>query len=123
MFADPAVVTINGAPKSLTRVNQDQYSSEYVLREALGDYRLNIRNSSRTDKKTGKVTERHNIELIHTIYPVAPSTIGTVRKAYLVIENQQGDTLVDPMYEASGLCVFLTASSSANITKMLNFES
>lgn len=123
MFADPAVVTINGVAKSLTRVNQDQYSSEYVLREALGDYRLNIRNSSRTDKKTGKVTERHNIELIHTIYAVAPSTVGTVRKAYLVIENQQGDTLVDPMYEASGLCVFLTASSSANITKMLNFES
>lgn len=124
MLADPTVLTINGVPKNLVRVNQDGYGSEYVLREALGEYRFNVRNTkARFDKRLGAWIERHNVELIHTLYPVAPATTGFTRKVYFVLENQQGDTLVDPMYEAAALCVWLTASSSANITKMLNSES
>lgn len=123
MLADPTVVTINGVAKSLVRVNQDAYSSVYSLREATGDYRMNVRNTSKTDKSSGRVTERHNVELIHTIYPVAPSTLSTVRKVYFVIENQQGDTLTDPLNEALALCALLTATSGAMITKMLNSES
>lgn len=122
-FADPAVITINGNAKSLVRINQDGYSSEYLLRSATGELRLNIRNTSRTDSKTGKVVERHNAELIDTVFPVAPATLSTVRKTYVVIENEQGDTLLDPIYDASGLLAFLTASSNANIVKMLNSES
>lgn len=122
-FADPTVVTINAIGKSLVRINQDGYSSEYRLREALGEYTLNVRNSSRTDSKTGVKIDRHNVELIHVVYPVAPSTTQYTRKAYVVIENQAGDTLVDPINEALGLLTFLTASSGAAITKMLNSES
>jgi len=122
-FADPTVVTINAIGKSLVRINQDGYSSEYRLREALGEYTLNVRNSSRTDSKTGVKTDRHNVELIHVVYPVAPSTTQITRKVYVVIENQAGDTLVDPVNEALGLLTFLTASSGAAITKMLNSES
>lgn len=123
MLADPAVITINGVAKSLTRVNQDKYSSEYLLRETLGEYRLRVTNTSRFDKRYSRDVERHSIDLTHTIYPVVAGTPATTRKSYFVIENQTGDTLVDPMYEASGLAVYLTASSSANITKMLNSES
>lgn len=123
MFADPAVVTINAVAKNLVRINQDKYSSEYLLRSATEEYRLFIRNSSRNDSRTGKVIDRHNAELIHTVFPVAPATMATVRKAYVVIENEQGDTLADPTYVAAGLLAFLTASSNANITKMLNSES
>lgn len=122
-FADPASITINGVPKALVKINQDGYSSEYRLRNALDEYTLNIRNTSYTDKKRGVAIDRHNIELVHTVFPVAPSTLSTVRKVYTVIENQQGDTLTDPTFVASGLYAFLTASSNANITKMLNFES
>lgn len=120
MFADPSVVTINAVAKNLVRINQDKYSSEYVLRSATDEYRLNIRNSSYTDKKRGVVIDRHNAELIHTVFPVSPSTLSTVRKVYTVIENQRGDTLVDPRNTALGLFAFLT---SANIDKLMNFES
>lgn len=123
MFADPAVVAINGSNKSLVRINQDGYSSEYLLRSATNEYRLKIRNSSRVVKGTGKVIERHSADLTETVFPVAPATASTLRKVYVVIENEQGDTLVDPVYNAAGLLAFLTASSSANITKMLNSES
>jgi hypothetical protein len=51
MFADPSVVTINAVAKNLVRINQDKYSSEYLLRSSTEEFRLNIRNSSYADKK------------------------------------------------------------------------
>lgn len=123
MFADPAVITINGVAKSLTRINQDKYSSEYLLRTATEEYRMNVRNTSYPDKKRNVTIDRHNVELIHTVFPVAPATLSTVRKTYTVIENQRGDTLTDPVLEAAGLAGYLTASSNANLAKLMNFES
>ena len=123
MFADPAVVTINGVAKSLQRINQDGYSSEYLLRSPTEEFRLNVRNSTYLPKGTTRKVDRHNIELIHTVFPVAPAVESTVRKTYAVIENQQGDTLADPTNVAAGIFAFLTASTNANITKMMNFES
>jgi hypothetical protein len=123
MFADPATITINAVAKPLVRINQDGYSSEYLLRSSTDEYRLKLRNTSYTDKKRGVVIDRHNAELIHTVFPVAPATLSTVRKTYCVIENQQGDTLTDPTHVASGLFTWLTASTNANITKLMNFES
>lgn len=120
MFADPSVVTINAVAKNLVRINQDKYSSEYLLRTATEEYRLNLRNSSYTDKKRGVVIDRHNAELIVTVFPVAPATLSTVRKTYTIIENQRGDTLVDPRNVALGLFGLMT---SANIDKLMNFES
>lgn len=123
MFADPAVISINAVNKSLVRINQDKYSSEYLLRSATNELRLNIRNTqARLDKKTGQSIERHNAEFIETVFATA-TTPAYVRKTYVVIENQVGDTLVDPLYDAVGLLSFLTASSGANITKMMNSES
>jgi hypothetical protein len=120
MFADPAVVTINAVAKNLVRINQDKYSSEYLLRTATEEFRLSLRNTSYTDKKRNVVIDRHNAELIHTVFPVAPATTSIVRKVYAVVENQQGDTLVDPRNTALGLFAYL---NSANIDKLMNFES
>lgn len=122
-IADPAVVTINSVAKSLNRINQDGYSSEYLLRSATNEYRLNVRNTSRTDRQRGVTIDRHNVELVETVFPVAPSTTSIVRKVYVVIENQQGDTLTDPVNVTLGLLAFLSASSGANVTKMMNQES
>lgn len=123
MFADPAVLTIGGQAKSLVRINQDQYSSEYCLRSATDEFRLRVRNQTYLDKKRGVSIDRHNVELVHTVFPVAPATLSTVRKCYAVLENQQGDTLTDPVNVASGMFAFLTATSNANLTKLTNFES
>lgn len=123
MFADPQTVTINAVGKVLTRVNQDQYSSEYRLREATGEYKLSIRNTSYLDKKRGVQIDRHNIELTQVVFPVAPATLSTVRKCYAVVENQVGDTLTDPVLVAAGLFAWATASTNANLTKLMNFES
>lgn len=123
MFADPAVVTINSVAKNLVRINQDKYSSEYLLRSATEEHRLFIRNSSRFDKKRATQIDRHNAELINTVFAVPGVSPSKVRKVYVVLENDQGDTLTDPTYVAAGMLAFLTASSNTNITKMLNSES
>lgn len=122
MFADPAVITVNAVAKNLVKINQDGYSSEYLLRSALDEYRLRIRNQSRFDKKLGVSIDRHNVEIIHTVFATASAPAYT-RKCYVVIENQQGDTLTDPTNLAVGVLSWLTASSAANITKLMNFES
>lgn len=120
MFADPAIITVDGVEVWMNRVNQDKYSSEYLSRNDFEEYRLNIRNTSYLDKKRQVMVDRHNVELIHTIFPVSPSTLSTVRKSYAVIENQRGDPLADVTDRVLGFVGFLT---SANITKLLSFQS
>jgi len=121
MFTDPLTITINAVAKPLIRINQDGYSSEYLLKEADGEYRLRIRNSSYVDKTRGaKKVDRHNVELTHTVYPIAPATFPTIRKDYHVFEMDVGDTVATLAKFVAGLSAFVT---EANATKMLNFES
>jgi len=123
MFADPQVVTVNAVARSLTRINQDKYSSEWLLRSAVDEFRMFIRNSTRFDKARNVSIDRHSIELKWTVFAVAPSTTAFVRRTYVVVENQQGDTLTDPVGVAVGLCNYISASSGAIATKLLNSES
>jgi hypothetical protein len=120
MLADPLVLTVNGVGKNLVRINQDRYSSEYLLRTAVDEYRVLVRNSTRTDKARAVKIDRHTVDVTHTVFPVAPATRSYIRHAYVVFENEQGDTLTDPQYVASALLAYLTP---ANITKLENFES
>lgn len=120
MFADTITVTINAVAKVLNRINQDGYSSEYFLRGSLDEFRLKLRHTNYTNKDTGKVIDRHNAELVQTVYPVAPSTVPVIRKAYTVLENERSDGITDPLNFDLGFVAFFT---SANITKLLNIES
>jgi hypothetical protein len=121
MFSDTLTITINSVAKVLTRINQDGYSSEYFLRESDGSFTLRIRNTSFNDKaRLSTGVDRHNVELIHQLYPVAPSSVGVKRKAYFVLENDQSDSTTSALNFDLGLLAFGT---SANVTKLLNRES
>jgi len=121
MFADTITVTINAVAKVLNRVNQDGYGSEYFLRESAGQFRLKLRNSTYSDKTRGGIkVDRHNIELVETVFPVAPATTSLVRKYYSVLENDQTDTVVASAKFGAGIVGFQT---EANLTKLLNWES
>lgn len=120
MFSDTITITINSVAKVLSKINQDGYSSEYLLRETTGSFRLKLRNTSYTDKTRGVKVDRHNIELVETLYAVAPSTIDTVRKYYSVLENDTIDNNVDVGKFAAGITAFQT---EGNFTKLMNWES
>lgn len=120
-FPDTITITINAVPKTLTRIKDDGYGSEYRVRNSnVDEFLLTIKNSSYTDRATKRLVDRHSVELKHTVLPVAPSEIPTIRKTYLVLENQSVDTIVDPTKFTLGFVGFF---SEANITKLVNFES
>ena len=123
-FADPAVVTIDSVANNLVRINQDNGGSNYHLLAADGSSELVmlVRNSRRNDKKTGQTIDRHSVDLNLTIFPTADAP-AIRRHAYVVIENQLGDVPADVVKFTTGLLSYLTASSGANITKLLNSES
>lgn len=114
-------VTINSVAKVLTRIRDDGYSSEYLLRGTLDEFRLKIRHSNYTDAaRGGKIIDRHNVELVQTVYPVSPSVVPTIRKAYVVLENEATDAVTDSLNFDNGTLAFL---SSANVTDLLNWIS
>lgn len=114
-------VTINAVAKVLTRIRDDGYSSEYLLRGTLDEFRLVIRHTKYTDSnRPAKYVDRHNVELVHTVYAVAPSTIPTIRKAYVVFENENTDGVTEPLNFDLGFLAFL---SSANVTDLINWVS
>lgn len=120
-FPETITITINAVAKVLTRLRDDGFTSEYRLRNAnIDEYRLFIRNTSYTDKVTKRVIDRHAVELQHKVLAVAPSEIPTVRKVYIVLENQEVDTIVDPVKFAAGFVGFIT---EPNLTKLVNYES
>nr|UJQ85420.1 MAG: hypothetical protein 2 [Leviviridae sp.] len=122
-FADTITITVNSVAKVLTRVNSgENYAAEYRLRGTLDEYRLRIRHTTYNDKvvRPGVTINRHNVELIHTIFPVAPSTMPTIRKTYIVLEEGNNDDPTAVLHMDNGFVGFLT---SANITKLLNYES
>lgn len=125
MFSDTIALTdVHGTTDyTLVKVNQDKYSSEYRITTDLNRIVLKIRNTVRFDKASLKSFDRHNVEITETIFPVAPSTTSIERKAYFTFEVQQGDVIADNVELGSVLCEWLTASSSANMGKMAQFES
>lgn len=121
MFSDTLTVTINSVAKTLVKINQDGYSSEYSLRETLGEFRLRIRHTNYLDKsRGGKKVDRHTFELTELIYAVSPSVYHTQRKTYMVLEADQGDTAAGQLNFALGFAGF---QNSANLTKLINLES
>lgn len=121
MFSDTVTITVNAVAKVLTRINQDGYSSEYLLKNSTECYSLKLRNTKYTDKTRGKVIDRHNVELVHTVYPALNSGLpSTIRKFYSVLENEEFDVGTDVVKFAAGATAFHT---EANVTKLLNWES
>lgn len=78
MLGDTISITVNAVAKTLKKINQDQYSSEYLLRETTGEFRMKVRHS--TDKGTvrGETMDRHNVELSRTIFGTAPDDGYTI---------------------------------------------
>lgn len=119
-FGDTITFTINAVAKVLAKINQDGYTTEYLLRESGGTiYSANIRHTTYVNK-SGVKTARHNVELIQTVPPVTPSTIPVEYKTYMVFELPWSDVSLSPQYQTVGVAGFFTL---ANVTKLVGYES
>jgi hypothetical protein len=96
-IANPLVITIGGSggtAKSLPKVNQDAYGSEYLLRETTQEFRVRIRHSRESVAVGQYPIERHNVEFTQTVYGTAPAP-DKIRQAYIVLRNTKTDLAAD----------------------------
>jgi hypothetical protein len=96
-FGATLTLTVNAVAKVLNRINNDNFGSVYLLKEATQEFRVNIRHSSSLQKSTGLTIDYHNLEVIQTVYGTSPAP-DTVYKAYTVFTVPQRASLVTAGY-------------------------
>lgn len=111
-------ITINnGAAKVLTLIKEGDYSSEYLLKDTLSEFRLKIRHS-----KTNAGQDRHNVELVESVYPTEAVPLGRQRKFYFVIENDIDD-LTGPVANADAIADLAIATANAFLNQLMGWQS
>jgi hypothetical protein len=119
-FANPLVLTVNAVAKSLAKINQDNYGSEYYLRESTQEFRVKIRHSE--DKAivgSGKI-HRSNVTVTQTIFAVAPAVLDNVRQISYTVTNGKADTAVDVGYLGAATSALLAQARIEDLVGWLN---
>lgn len=116
-------ITINnGAAKVLTLINQDGYSSEYLLKDSASEFRLKIRHSKTKGGANGVAQDRHNVELVEYVFPTEAIPLGRYRKFYYVIENDIDDTTAG-VANADAICDLAIATANAFLNQLMGWQS
>lgn len=119
-ISNPLVITVGVDSKSLVRINQDNYGSEYYLRETDGDFRIRIRHSSESPQKNGQVFERHNVELTRTVFSTVVGSPDEVIQCYVVLRNLKQSDVTDIENIGVALSGFLTATHFGDLVAWVN---
>ena len=119
MFSDPQSVTINAVANSLPRTSSGVNSGAFTKDDGL--VALSISHS------LGK-RNRRVVKLTHSKIAADPLLAGINVKAsmsvHVVVDAPEtGYTLAEAKQIVDGLTAYLTASSGANVTKLLGGES
>lgn len=101
------------------RVNQDAYSSEYLILGTLSRHRIRVRHSIVKATSVRPAYDRHNVEVVETVYATATEAEFD-RKVYFVIENLPSDAdNVD--LNIHGLATWL--QTGTNMAQLIGWES
>lgn len=119
MLGDTISITHNAVARVLSKINQDNYSTEYMLRTSTEEFRIYVRHAVETAKAGIVPFERHNIEYIHTTFPTATVALLEERVAFTIRCKRMGDP-AEALKTAKALQGFLT---DANLTKLIAWES
>jgi hypothetical protein len=118
--ATTLVVAVNAVNKTLKRINQDNFASQYYLHEDLEEFTVNIRHTKESPQKDGTVYDRHNVEFIHTVF-ATETTAAISRVTYVVARNQRSDSFTAVGYDITAVADLLKASG--NIADLLSWVS
>lgn len=109
-FANPLVIHVDAGTKSLPRINQDSYGSEYYLREATQEFTVKIRNTTESPSKDGKVFERHNVEITRHVFEVVGTSPDLVYQTFFVFRTEKTGVQATATNQALALADFATTS-------------
>jgi hypothetical protein len=110
MLANTLTLTINSVAKVLTRINQDNYGSEYRLVSATERIILKIRHTSTTS--SGSKFDQHNVMVEWTKIPAAPA-LPSVMTASTTLRGQIGTDPAELDYLSDALGVLVAAQLAA----------
>lgn len=119
MLGNTLVLPQSGGDITMTKINQDQYSSEYLFRNSTSQYRARIRHTKTTASNGRPSYDRHNFEVVQTIF-AAGDVPEYERKFYFVIEHLPNDTSVAMADAVADLSIL---SSNAFLVSLLGWES
>lgn len=121
MLGDTITITHNAIARALSKINQDNYSSEYMLRTATEEFRLAVRHSLESVAKTSALPpfERHNLELRVTTFATA-TTPETTNIFSVVIRSRRGTDPAATLLTAKAAVAWFT---DPNISKLIAWES
>jgi hypothetical protein len=107
-FGATLTITVNAVAKVLDRINQGNYSSEYLFATATEEWRVFIRHSKETpSKEDGRYFERHQFLLRHTIFAVAGTSPERVNECYTIYRTQHGNDITLAKYDSNALVDYL----------------
>lgn len=121
-IANPLVITLGGSggtAKTLPKINQDAYGSEYYLRESTQEFRVKIRHSQEAIRKDGVILQRHNIEFNHVVFGVAPAP-DIIRQVYLVLRNSKQDDATEVGKLGTALSYYMDATHFGDLIGWVN---
>ncbi len=110
MLANTLTLTVNSVAKVLTRINQDNYGSEYRLLSATERYVLKIRNS--TQKSGGVSFDAHNVLVEHTVFATA-TDVEKKMTASVTFRGQQGTDPAALVFLSNAVGVLVAAQATA----------
>jgi hypothetical protein len=119
-FANPLVISVNAVNKTLQKINQDNYGSEYYLREATQSFRVKIRHTTENAVTGSGKFQRHNVEITQTIFAVAPAVLDTVRTVYQVLRHGASDDAVQVGYLGASLSSLLVQARQEDLVAWVN---
>lgn len=119
MLGNTLVLPQAGGDITLTKVNQDQYSSVYRFRNSTNMYVAKIRHTTVKATPTSVEKERHNFEVVHTVF-AAGEVAQYERKFYFVHEHVPTDTSVALVDAVADLAIL---SSNAFLVSLVGWES
>lgn len=123
MLGDTLTVTAGGAGGTayvLSKINQDAYSAEYLVRDATSEVRVKIRHSTES-VKNGELypLERHNLELKLTTF-ATPTVEEVVRYISYTMRAPANVTGASTGWWAAGISFLMT---DAFATQLMEWES
>lgn len=115
MFANTLTLTVNSVAKVLTRINQDNYGSEYQLVLATERYNLKFRHQKQKAKTpNGSIAvpfDSHNAFVEHVVFKTATAP-EVVRTASVTVRVQLGDDTAQADHLSDALGVLAAAQMS-----------
>jgi len=106
-FSNPFSLVIGTDTFVLKRVNQDNYTAEYLYTGTGFEVTMKVRHSYESKKAGVTQVDRHNVDISKTIFNVDGTT--TTIQAYLVVRANRGTDPAEVAKYVGALCTVGTA--------------